>query len=271
MFRIIGIVLIFLIFGPIGLLIAGGIWWMIRKKSADNERITAVQQQFQQQNEQHNQSSEIENLASLIDILCTYALKYEPEWHPEKVRFIKNIFQDFLKTTDDKTFLKERLKAQYRRPLPSLISSWLNQEPTLEDRQFVSKMVTILMVQTCDDFNVAQQECLSFGTTIGLDEYECYIRFSELARETGRYHQQYQNDKQESQSQEFKTKLELSAEILGVSVYATREEIQKAYRLKIKEFHPDRNVNVTPTVKAMLEEQAHKINAARDLLIANLD
>lgn len=269
MFWIIGgIVLIFAIFGPVGLLVAGGIvWWIIQSESAENERKKVVQQQSQQQS---NQSLEIENLAPIIDILCIYALKYEPEWIPEKVRFIKRIFQEHLKTVDDETFLKERLKAQYRRPLPSLISAWLNQEPTLEDRQFISRMVTILMVQTCDDFDVAQQECLSFGTAIGLDEYECYIRFSELAREAGWYHQQYQNDEQESQSQEFKTKLELSAEILGISVHATREEIQKAYRLKIKEFHPDRNVNVTPTVKAMLEEQAHKINEARDILIENL-
>ena len=54
-----------------------------------------------------------------------------------------------------------------------------------------------------------------------------------------------------------------------ISINASIEEIQKAYRLKIKDFHPDRNVNVTPAVKTMLEEQAQLLNAARDILIAN--
>ena len=51
--------------------------------------------------------------------------------------------------------------------------------------------------------------------------------------------------------------------------HASIEDIQKAYRLKIKDFHPDRNINVTPAVKEMLQEQARLINEARDILLAN--
>ena len=37
-----------------------------------------------------------------------------------------------------------------------------------------------------------------------------------------------------------------------------------------KDFHPDRNINVTDAVKAMLEEQAHLINNARDVMLKYL-
>ena len=50
-------------------------------------------------------------------------------------------------------------------------------------------------------------------------------------------------------------------------MHATIDEINRAYRLKMKEFHPDRNVNVTDAVREMIHQEAIKINAARDYLL----
>lgn len=267
--------LILAIFGPIGIIVAGiGIWLYIENENSKNRDSQTNQNvsssnttsQPHTHNEQVENNLTIEQFAPLIDIICTYALKYETSWTPEKVRFVKNIFHDFCVTEEDEAFLKNKLKAQYRRQLSSLIQLWLNQNPSLDDRQYISQMVIILMINTCENFETAQKESIEFGKMIGLDEYDCYMRFMSIVQETEHYHNTNSHEHMNNQEQS-KTKLELSAEILGITLPATRDEIQKAYRMKIKDYHPDRNINVTPAVKMMLEEQAHRINEARDYLL----
>ena len=78
--------------------------------------------------------------------------------------------------------------------------------------------------------------------------------------------QEQARQEQERQQQE-NSQLAESAKILGVSVHATIDEINRAYRVKMKAFHPDRNVNVTDAVREMIHQEAIKINAARDYLL----
>ena len=85
-------------------------------------------------------------------------------------------------------------------------------------------------------------------------------------QEQARQEQAKRQQEQARQEQE-NSQLAESAKILGVSVHATIDEINRAYRLKMKEFHPDRNVNVTDAVREMIHQEAIKINAARDYLL----
>ena len=78
---------------------------------------------------------------------------------------------------------------------------------------------------------------------------------------------QEQARQEQARQQQKNSQLAESAKILGVSVHATIDEINRAYRLKMKEFHPDRNVNVTDAVREMSHQEAIKINAARDYLL----
>ena len=78
---------------------------------------------------------------------------------------------------------------------------------------------------------------------------------------------QEQARQEQARQQQKNSQLAESAKILGVSVHATIDEINRAYRLKMKEFHPDRNVNVTDAVREMIHQEAIKINAARDYLL----
>lgn len=259
--------LILVVFGPI-------IWLYVESKNYKNRysQINAKENSSDTTSKHHTYHESVENnllieqFAPLIDIICTYALKYEPSWTPEKVRFVKKIFHEFCVTEEDEVFLKNKLKAQYRRPLSSLIQLWLNQNPSLDDKQYISQMVMILIINTCKIFDTAQKESIEFGKMIGLNEYDCYMRFMSIVQETEHYHNTNSHEHMNNQEQS-KTKLELSAEILGITLPTTRDEIQKAYRIKIKDYHPDRNINVTPAVKVMLEEQAHRINEARDYLL----
>lgn len=88
----------------------------------------------------------------------------------------------------------------------------------------------------------------------------------QVRQEQARRQQEQARQEQERQQQE-NSQLAESAKILGVSVHATIDEINRAYRLKMKAFHPDRNVNVTDAVREMIHQEAIKINAARDYLL----
>ena len=89
----------------------------------------------------------------------------------------------------------------------------------------------------------------------------------EQARRQQEQARQEQARQEQARQQQENSQLAESAKILGVSVHATIDEINRAYRLKMKEFHPDRNVNVTDAVREMIHQEAIKINAARDYLL----
>lgn len=91
-------------------------------------------------------------------------------------------------------------------------------------------------------------------------------RQEQARRQQEQARQEQTRQEQERQQQE-NSQLAESAKILGVSVHATIDEINRAYRVKMKAFHPDRNVNVTDAVREMIHQEAIKINAARDYLL----
>lgn len=92
------------------------------------------------------------------------------------------------------------------------------------------------------------------------------VRQEQARRQQEQARQEQARQEQERQQQE-NSQLAESAKILGVSVHATIDEINRAYRVKMKAFHPDRNVNVTDAVREMIHQEAIKINAARDYLL----
>ena len=50
--------------------------------------------------------------------------------------------------------------------------------------------------------------------------------------------------------------------VLGVSVQATQDEIEQAYRRRMSEYHPDKVASAAPELKALAEQRASEINTA---------
>ena len=47
---------------------------------------------------------------------------------------------------------------------------------------------------------------------------------------------------------------------------ATIDEMRRAYRLKIKDFHPDKYTHLPESVKLVLQEKAQELNLAKETL-----
>ena len=56
-------------------------------------------------------------------------------------------------------------------------------------------------------------------------------------------------------------------QILGVGVNASIDEIKKAYRKRMLEYHPDRTAGLGEKLRALAEEEAKKINHAYGILM----
>ena len=225
--------------------------------------------------EAHQPQSElslIRRLESCIDILCSFALKYETQWTSPKVQFVKNSFIHLCDTPEDHAYLRDRLKYEYRPSLATSIHLWLNEHrPMLHELEVIYAKVCLLLVNTCPNLEQIKKDCFSFGTSIGLAYDYCDHELSQMLKEREEYfHEQHTEGEHTREECSAYSELENAAEILGISPNSTRDEIQRAYRNKIKDFHPDRNVNVTDAVKMMLEQQAHLINDARDTMLKHL-
>jgi DnaJ-domain-containing protein 1 len=76
------------------------------------------------------------------------------------------------------------------------------------------------------------------------------------------------NDKESKKVQENSGGMgrESALEILGLSPYASLEEIKAAYKRKIKEYHPDKVAAMGDEIKILAEKRTQEINAAFVLL-----
>lgn len=228
---------------------------------------------FQRQEEKKEQYPKITNCVPAIDLLCNVALTYETEWTSQKVRLIKTVFEKFCKTSEDQEFLKNRIKLTIRPTLDSNISDFINLKCSNDDIDIIYSNVVILVSNTCDYKEEIFHKCLSIGTSLGINYDFCYENISQYLEKIGfdnQFNQEHESSQQETQNHTYKDELEAAAIILGISINAGINEIKNAYRMKIKDFHPDRNVNVTPAVKKYLEEQSMLINNAKETLLSSL-
>lgn len=206
--------------------------------------------------------STIQLLTPHLDILCHYALRYEPKWTSEKIKFIKNQFIELTKTQEEILYLRDRMKLSNRPPLKTCIQNLLDLNiPDLHETLLDN--VGILLTGTCEDFYVIEKDLRQLAKALLIDNHI----INHLVEHYRQVYSQYHSNNEFNADSSTESKLKEAADILGVSIDATETQINHAWRLKMKDFHPDRNVQVTDAVREMIKQQAQKINTARDYLL----
>lgn len=78
-----------------------------------------------------------------------------------------------------------------------------------------------------------------------------------------RNNQSHSNNGQASNSAAY----EWACSVLGLEPHdVTPERVQKAYRSKIKEYHPDKHQNLPEAIQQLLHEKTQEVNEAREIL-----
>lgn len=212
------------------------------------------------------QVSEMELLTPCIDILCHYALRYESMWTPDKVKFIKGEFIQFAKKQEDIVYLRDRMKLRERPSLSESIGKFLSQNPNNNLKEQLTNNIGSLLVGTCNNWHLIECDLREFSQKVNINQ-EFYFELIDSYR---RVHYEHYAENNNFRQNHDELELEKSAALLGVSIHANEAEIKRAWNLKMKAFHPDRNVKVTPEVREILKEKTQEINAARDFLLKNL-
>lgn len=286
------------------ILIIVGVWlffWFVGKVAEEmgaNRAVSQVSQNQhyhtygQQSQPQANaaSSSSIEALFPFIDVYSYYALDDNRSWTSEKVRYIKHILSDDLTSEWNKALLKERLKLNNQRSLNELLHdlrSYLSR--AFDDEQMAeTKAIIIILCRMMNADGVSEQRIKDkaryIGSFLGLPATELVIIFDMLFPNTQhqsnhsqqqreRSNQDSRNSNNNDQSNRNQNNSNNAAYEWACSVLdlepnnVTPESVQKAYRSKIKEYHPDKHQNLPESIQQLLHEKTQEVNEARDLLL----
>ncbi|KQQ71988.1 hypothetical protein [Acinetobacter sp. Leaf130] len=252
----------FFIGGPLGFLIGFALGYLANLFFSDEENRT-TNSNFNKDKAEPSLKlgkSLIEQIYPYIDIVCHYALLHESTWSPDKVNFVKNIFIEACENDNEIVLLRERIKLTNRPTISLSIRDFLALQPNEPRKAEIYINVMILIFNTCRNTEVFKTEVLQFGSNIDLARNYCIEELENFLKHAS------EQEKETPVVEEFNER-ELAAKVLGVSIHASNDEIKKAHRIKIRDFHSDRNVGVTDAVREILEQKAAEINHARDVLL----
>jgi len=269
-----------LIGGPIGTVIGFVIGCVLHNTVGANKNAESVEdfvqkqgtpnQQYQSQHSSLRSDITIESLVPIIKLVCYFCLKQNGQWTTEKVQYVKNTFEDACETKEDLELLQNLLKSKDRNE-DQLIQNFNSLRPDYELKQKVFfSCATALNYNDYSDDRI-DSILTNFGRQLGLNESDFRSVINGFKRTS---HQQSsdrnERSEQRSKNSGHKGQLDWAYGILGVDKNATEKEVQRAFRVKISQYHPDKNQNVTDAVQQLLNEKSRELQEARDLILANV-
>jgi hypothetical protein len=231
------------------------------------------------QNNNHKDPEDFELYLIMVDILAYFALLKNNAWTSEKVQFIKHALVDALETPAQMERIKERIKLKLKiRPrLEQSIQALL---PYVQQHENARIYITL---KVCGMLHVAEYPesmiiywTKNFGQQMALEPHvidnileECATNDDQDDDADHDSYQDYFEHQQHDQNHRDKSNdsITWACQILGIDPHSiTVNQVQQAYRLKIKEFHPDKYQTLPDSIKRLLNEKTQELNKAKDIL-----
>ena len=239
-----------------------------RQNDANNQQ-THQQHSDYTQHQSTESGITIQSLVPIIQLISYFCLKKDKQWTSEKVRFVKEIFEDACETQADFQLLQQLMKSKNDNEY-GLVQQFIAMQPDYELRHkvFIHCGIALLL----DDYsNSAIDSILSqLGQQLYLEKRDYTEAINRWKNESNQ--QQYSNDNSHDSTSQHSTsqhQLAWAYGILGLDHYASEVDVKKAFRQKMAQYHPDKNQNVTEAVQQLLNEKTVEVQKARDVIMSS--
>jgi len=223
-------------------------------------------------NEASQAKTTINNLFPFIDLITYYALDDGRAWTSDKVKYVKHILSDFVVSDWDKTLLKERLKLKNNKSLNHLIDEYKNSYPALEKK--IAAMTCICEMLCLDGVPTikVKEKVTYLGNNLGLSKVHIasvFYKFKHMLGEENSTNQSHEENISPPDNNGHD--IAWACNTLEIPInQISPERVQQAYRVKIKEFHPDKHQSLSDSIRRLLHEKTQDLNKAKDILLGKL-
>lgn len=185
-----------------------------------------------------------------------------------KMAYLRRYFDQHFK--DAETDFMFAMKGSFQNPVDlDTISLWLKAH--LRSTSQRSQLIYFLAGLSAVDGSINPREKqylkeLSDLLDLSRKDYDSIMAMYEKYEDA--YHDQFKQERRQTQSKpRSQYKREKAAEILGISLNASADEVKKAYRSLAKVHHPDRFATESKSQQDIAKERFVKIQLAYELLI----
>lgn len=202
-----------------------------------------------------------------LEILTYFSIKKgdteeSKSWSKENIQVIKKVFSKHIDNNkEEQNFLRDKMKMLSKKSivLKECVTDFNNRENTIDDKNIIFYASARIILNNLEsgkwsliENGLAEIKNLSklmgISNDVQQDVYSVFETFSN-----------------QHESTEVSDTLK-ALSILGLSEEATIDEMRRAYRLKMKDFHPDKYTNLPDAVRSVLEEKAQELNLAKEIL-----
>ncbi|SDB84821.1 DnaJ domain-containing protein [Acinetobacter boissieri] len=253
-----------LIGGPIGGVIGFIIGLFVSSSKIQKKKVTSSTWQ-NTQGQRYNNEVTIEWLAPIIHLVSHYAKFQGQPWTSQKVNFVKSMFESYCKSEQDYIYLRDMLKQKdhaIQRQIDSILQQQLDYDSTLEIFKLCAQ--ALYLNDLSDQSMQVVLADLAERLWLKQHDYQAIINLFKTHRQQDFNDSAYRQHNSSHALNEAYT-------CLGVSNRATKEEVVKAYRIKIMKCHPDKNPNATSEEKEKLTQQSIALQEAKDLIVRHLE
>lgn len=230
---------------------------------------------FSQFGDIDNRIIELKLALIVVEILSYFALYQGHAWTKQKVLIVYSALSpEVLESDHNFRRIDQHLENLSEINIEKVLKQFMLFKPNLEFRTLILLKASQLMLNY---FSGQYELTYNFiqPLTLKLDLPSHYIDkvFEALPEFVDRMQNQHSqnNNAYQSKVSSLPNEVVNALDLLGISQSEfTVDTVHKSFRIKVKEFHPDRYQQLPDSVKAMLESKTQELNSARTVLLAYL-
>ncbi len=203
----------------------------------------------------------LKHLHPMIELVCHFVSQHTP-WTAEKTAFLQEKFDSYCRSPVDRVLLQQWIKKPHK-TAEVLFEQYLHHPSNQHNHNVLFAMCCEAMILDHGGCTaVALEDVAALAGRLQPD-MEIFERIVQYMREQGSTLRHDANQTQAEAVQQAMAVLDLTGDL-------TEDAINRRFRQKARDLHPDRNPGVSETVRTLLNEKFAELNAARALLLEHV-